>query len=69
MNTQFSLFDAPAEQCTLRNVSGRNYRCTRKPRSNEDFGEWQFEYNGKWHKVLNYTIRRELNKIAGYYAR
>jgi len=50
-------------------VNGRNYRCVREPRSNLDFGRWEFEYKGNWHEVINFGIRKELNKQAGYYAR
>ena len=50
-------------------VNGRNYRCVREPRSNLDFGRWEFEYKGKWHEVINFGIRKELNKQAGYHAR
>ena len=45
----------------------KTYRCILKPSSKHGFGRWEYEYNGKWHEVVNYQIRAELNKQAGYY--
>lgn len=54
---------------TMYVVNGRNYRCVRKPDNDIDLGRWEFEYKGNWHDIKNMKIRRELNQIAGYYAR
>jgi hypothetical protein len=68
---QLDLFsnEAAPQGLHLCSVSGRNYRCIRKPDSNLDLGRWEFEYKGNWHDVLNRQIRSNLNKLAGYYAR
>lgn len=51
---------------------GKKYRCTRKPESKTDAGQWQYYYpmkSGKqWHEVVNREIRFNLNKIAGFIA-
>ena len=54
-------------QASVRNadiikMNGKEYRVKRAPRSENDYGEWEFLYNGKWHEVLNYDIRKQLNK-------
>ena len=43
-------------------MDGKEYRCVRPPRSEADYGQWEFFYNGKWHEVLNYGVRKQLNE-------
>lgn len=43
-------------------MDGKEYRNVRLPRSENDYGQWEFFYNGAWHEVLNYDIRKQLNK-------
>jgi hypothetical protein len=43
-------------------MDGKKYRCIRKPNNNNDFGQWEYFYNGQWHDVLNFQLRKELNK-------
>jgi hypothetical protein len=68
---QLDLFSNEAQPKGLHlcSVSGRNYRCIRKPSGKHDFGKWEYEYKGNWHEVLNYQIRVDLNKMSGFYAR
>lgn len=60
-----------AQLTTLEN-DGKKYRCTRKPESKTDAGQWQYYYTMKsgkqWHEVVNREIRFNLNKIAGFTA-
>ncbi len=44
-----------------------NYRCVRKPDNKNDFGQWEYLYNGAWKDVVNFSIRAELNKLFGYW--
>jgi len=43
-------------------LNGMEYRCTRI--SLEKWGgSWEFLYKNKWHRVVNYAIKLNLNKI------
>lgn len=47
--------------------NGNIYRCVRRSESGNDFGKWDFLYNGKWHEVISYPIRSELNNLQYKY--
>lgn len=41
----------------------REFLCLQPSKSDNDFGVWLYRYEGEWHKVVNYQIRYQLNKL------
>lgn len=44
-------------------LNGRVYRRTKKAEISFG-GKWEVQYKGKWHSVINYGIKTELNNLV-----